>query len=146
MSSKEDKQEISALVHKLFNYIDNGSFNELQTEVFTENVFFDVSSAGGGDSKYLSSKEVCAIFELYIGSLDANSRSIGDLIVTINGNEAEVFTTTSITHYKKGTQKGNTREFRGDYQLGLIKSDTTSWKINSFIYELHHQEGNIELT
>lgn len=54
MSSKEDKQEISALVHKLFNYIDNGSFNELQTEVFTENVFFDVSSAGGGDSKYLS--------------------------------------------------------------------------------------------
>lgn len=142
--SQKDKQEISSLVNKLFDYIDNNAFDKMQTEVFADSVLFDVTSAGGY-CQDLTSKQVCDIFKMYMSNIDGNNRTLGEFLMKINGNEAEVFTTATITHFKKGTKNGNTREFQGDYQLGLVKSDTKPWRINSFIYVLHHKEGNITL-
>lgn len=144
MSPSSDKELVVKLVHKLFKHLDNNEYDKLQSEVFADRLLFDVTSAGGY-CRDLTSKEVCDIFEMYTSDVDKNSRSLGELIVKVDGNEAEVFTTATITHYKKGTKKGNTREFRGDYQFGFIKSDTKCWRINSFIYVLNHKEGNITL-
>lgn len=144
MSTSNDKELVIKLVHNLFKYLDNNKYDKLQSEVFSDRLLFDVTSAGGY-CQDLTSKEVCDIFKMYTSNVDENSRSLGELLIKINGNEAEVFTTATIMHYKKGTKKGNTREFRGDYQLGFIKSDTKCWRINSFIYVLHHKGGNITL-
>lgn len=144
MNPASDKELITKLVQDLFSYLDSCEYEKLQNEVFAERLLFDVTSAGGY-CQDLTSKEVCGIFEMYLSNVDENSRTLGELLITINGNEAEVFTTATIVHYKKGTKKGNTREFRGDYQLGFIKSDAKSWRINSFIYILNHKNGNITL-
>lgn len=144
MNSQNDEQKISALVHKLFDYIDDRNFDKLKVEVFAERVLFDVTSAGGY-CQDLTSEQVCDIFSMYMSNVDGNNRTLGEFLMKINGNEAEVFTTATITHFKKDTKNGNTREFQGDYQLGFIKSDTEPWRINSFIYVLHHKDGNITL-
>lgn len=144
MSLTDDRELIINVVHNLFKYLDHHRYEKLISEVFAEKLLFDVTSAGGY-CQDLTSKEVCDIFKMYTSNVDQNNRSLGELIIKIDGNEAEVFTTATITHYKKGTKKGNTREFRGDYQLGFIKSDTKCWRINSFIYVLHHKGGNVTL-
>ena len=47
MDSSTTREQITEVVNKLFVYTDFKEWDKLQSEVFTENVQFDMSSLGG---------------------------------------------------------------------------------------------------
>lgn len=53
------REQIIEVVNKLFVYTDNRQWDKIIDEVFTDSVLFDMSSAGGGEANYISSKEIC---------------------------------------------------------------------------------------
>ena len=54
------RDEIVEVVNKLFVFTDNQNWDELRTEVFTNQVEFDMSSLGGVKAT-LTSAEICEI-------------------------------------------------------------------------------------
>ncbi len=130
-------------VNKLFIHTDEQAWGQLQHEVFTEQVLFDMSSLGGQQAE-LSAKEICATWQQGFAGIDSVNHLAGNYLVDIKGDAATVFAYATATHYKASATKGNTREFVGTYHIGLIKL-AIGWRINAFKYNLKYANGNMEL-
>ncbi|MEP6951111.1 MAG: hypothetical protein ABI863_17620 [Ginsengibacter sp.] len=59
MKTYEHTIELTELANKLFMYTDLKAWQKLIDEVFTEDVLFDMSSAGGDAPKTLKAKMIC---------------------------------------------------------------------------------------
>jgi hypothetical protein len=68
-----EKIELTELANKLFMYTDAGEWQKLLREVFTENGWFDMSSAGGGVAQFLPSKNICDKFKYDLKHIDGNA-------------------------------------------------------------------------
>jgi hypothetical protein len=135
---------ITQVVNKLFVYTDLQEWVKLQTEVFTKNVVFDMSSMGGMKST-LSAVEICRTWQVGFVGIDAVNHLSGNYLIEVNENEASVFAYATATHYKKSATKGNTREFVGSYNLHLIK-ENVGWRIDEFKYTLKYANGNVDFS
>jgi len=144
MNISEDKIELAELANKLFMYTDAREWQKLIDEVFTEEVLFDMSSAGGGDARTLQAKEICDIWKEGLKELDAIHHQAGHYLINVNGNDADIFGYAVATHYKKSATRGNTRAFIGSYDLKAIRNNN-SWKLTSFKYNLKYIDGNQSL-
>jgi hypothetical protein len=133
---------ITQTVNKLFVYTDLQEWDQLQMEVFTKQVSFDMSSLGGVRSN-LSAVEICKIWQDGFVGIDAVNHLAGNYLIEIKEDEASVFAYATATHYKKSATKGNTREFVGSYNLHLIK-ENVGWRINEFKYNLKYANGNVD--
>ncbi|MFN7119442.1 MAG: nuclear transport factor 2 family protein [Saprospiraceae bacterium] len=136
------RDQLIEVVHKLFIYTDEQEWEKLQNEVFTKEIWFDMSSLGA-EAKTMQAKEVCDMWQSGFAGIDAVNHLSGNHLVTINGAEADVFTYATATHYKKAAQQGNTRTFVGTYALHLLQTQH-GWRINAFQYNLKYMEGNLE--
>ena len=58
-----DKFELTELTNKLFMYTDTRQWQQLLDEVFTEKVWFDMSSAGGGNPVEMLAKDICQLWK-----------------------------------------------------------------------------------
>ena len=141
---KISKEDIIEVVNKLFVYTDNRTWDKLQNEVFTDQVFFDMSSLGG-QKTLLTSKEICDLWNEGFKGIDSVNHLAGNYIVTIQGATSIVSAYATATHYKSSALNGKTREFVGTYDIELVFLEN-SWRINKFKYNLKFVVGNIELT
>ena len=137
------REQVIEVVHKLFVFTDAMEWNKLQSEVFTDQVIFDMSSIGG-EKRNTTSKNICEIWEKGFEGLDAVNHLSGNYLVTINDKTAAVFAYATATHYKKSATNGNTRELVGTYDLHLVQ-ETAGWRIDRFKYNLKYATGNIDL-
>ena len=137
------REEIVEIVNKLFVYTDNHEWIKLQAEVFSDDVFFDMSSMGGLRSK-TTSKAICETWKKGFTGIDSVNHLAGNYLVTINDNVATVCAYATATHYKAAATKGNTREFFGTYEINLMKHGV-GWRIYRFKYNLKFITGNAEL-
>lgn len=108
-----DKSELTELANKLFMYTDARQWQQLLDEVFTEKVWFDMSSAGGGAPAEMFAKDICQTWKEGLSSLDAVHHQAGHYLITVNGDEATIYGYSMATHYKKAAVKGHTRSFVG---------------------------------
>ncbi|HLK28254.1 MAG TPA: nuclear transport factor 2 family protein [Puia sp.] len=143
MESFTDREAIVEIVNKLFVYTDYQRWDDLQKEVFTEELLFDMSSLGG-EKAMLTSKHICETWKAGFAGLDGVNHLSGNYILDINNSSADVFAYATATHYKKSAVHGNTREFIGSYQLHLTKK-VSGWRIDQFKYDLKFMKGNIDL-
>lgn len=143
MSTFSEREQIIEIVHKLFIYTDSREWNKLQEEVFTESVFFDMSSLGS-EAKLTSAKSICETWESGFAGLTSVNHLAGNLLVSIDGEKADVFAYATATHYKSTATMGKTREFVGTYDFHLIHGDK-GWRIDRFKYNLKFRNGNLEL-
>ena len=143
MQSFTDREQIIETVNKLFVYTDYQRWDDLQNEVFTNEVLFDMSSLGGEKSN-LTAKRICEIWKGGFADLDAVNHLSGNYIVTLTEKNADVFAYATATHYKKAATQGSTRDFAGSYQIHLVKT-TNGWRIDRFKYDLKFINGNIDL-
>lgn len=143
MKALDNEKLIRSLVLKMFDCLDNLNYNTLNKEVLADKLFFDIYPTHI-EAKERTSDEVCDIFNSFSQGLDASNRLIGEIIVSIEDEKANVFTSTTVTHFKKKTKKGNTRELNGDYHLVVTKNNN-EWSISSFIYRANQVYGNVEL-
>lgn len=143
LSTLTDREQVIETVHKLFIYTDSRQWNKLQEEVFSESVLFDMSSLGM-EAKVTSAKSICETWESGFAELDAVNHLAGNLLVSIDREQADVFAYATATHYKSAATMGKTREFVGTYDLHLIHGEN-GWKIDQFKYNLKFMNGNLEL-
>ena len=59
------RDEIVEIINKLFIYTDRQDWEKLQHEVFSDDVFFDMSSLGGQRAE-TSSKAICEIWKKWL--------------------------------------------------------------------------------
>ena len=138
------KIEITEVVNRLFIHTDQKDWEKLKSLVFTHDVWFDMSSAGGGDPKQITAEEICSMWNQGFQGIDAVHHQAGNYLIDINGNNADVFAYSVATHYKENTTKGKVRVFTGSYDIALI-NNSEGWRINYFKYKLKFIDGNILL-
>lgn len=146
MDSKavSDKIELYELANKLFMYVDAQQWDKVLSEVFTEQIWFDMQSAGGGEPKNLSAKDICAMWKEGFSGLDAVHHQGGQYLIDINSTEASIFGYAVAFHYKQSAKNGNTRTFVGSYDLKAAKTNN-GWRLNQFKYNLKYIDGNSTL-
>ena len=138
------RDEIVEVVNKLFIYTDTQEWEKLQNDVFTEEVFFDMSSLGGEKAEK-TAKEICDIWKDGFAGIDAVNHLAGNFLVQIHDTTATVFAYATATHYKESATNGRTREFVGTYDLTLMKHGV-GWRIYHFKYHVKYVTGNKDLS
>ena len=128
-----DKIELQELANKLFMYVDAQHWDKLLEEVFTEDVWFDMESAGGGAARSMDAEEICAIWKKGFTDLDAVHHQAGHYLIDVAGGEAAIFAYAIASHFKQNARNGNIRTFVGSYDLKAIKT-ASSWRLNQFKY------------
>jgi len=139
-----DKQELTELANKLFMYTDAQQWEKLLSEVFVENVWIDMSSAGAGDPLMMPATAVCEMWRKGFVDLDAVHHQAGHYLVTVNADVAAIYGYAVATHYKKSATKGNSRNFVGSYDL-LASLTPVGWRLSQFKYNLKYIDGNLSL-
>lgn len=138
------RDEIIEVVNKLFIYTDTRDWEKLQAEVFSDDVWFDMSSLGGKNEE-MSSEAICQLWEAGFAGIDHVNHLAGNFLVKINDTVATVFAYATATHYKEAATKGKTREFVGTYNISLMKHGI-GWRIYEFKYNLKYTSGNLDLS
>ncbi len=143
-SSAIDKIELQELANKLFMYTDAQNWDKLLDEVFTEIVWFDMQSAGGGQPKEMPAKDICEMWRKGFAGLDAVHHQAGHYLIDIKENEATIFAYALAMHFKKTAQNGKTRMFVGSYDIKATKTKR-GWRLSQFKYNLKFIDGNFSL-
>ena len=139
------REAIIEVINRLFIFTDKQEWEKLLTEVFADEVLFDMSSAGGPSATKLRPRAICDMWKDGFKGIDAIHHQAGNYLVSISEDvNAEVTCYAVATHYKKIATKGNVREFVGSYDLGLVFTDQ-GWRINAFRYNLKYVNGNVTL-
>lgn len=144
MNTFTEREQIIETINKLFVYTDYMKWQQLQQEVFTEEVLFDMSSLGS-PIKTMSAKAICDAWSEGFKDLDSVNHLAGNILVTIKEKDATVFAYATATHYKQAATKGKTREFVGSYDIHLTNTDA-GWRIDQFKYNLKFISGNADLS
>jgi hypothetical protein len=145
MFTHSTRDEIVEVVHKLFIYTDNQDWEKLQSEVFTHEVFFDMSSMNGNKEEK-TAEEICRLWQKGFEGLDAVNHLCGNIIVNIQDTTASVLAYATATHFKSDALNGKTRDFIGTYNIGLLKLHGGDWRIYEFRYNLKFATGNTSFT
>lgn len=141
MNILENKIELTELANKLFMYTDSKDWRRLIEEVFTQNVLFDMSSAGGGEVQTLKARDICYNWQEGLKDMDAVHHQAGQYIIEITDDAAEIYAYAMATHYKKAALNGCTRVFVGSYNFKAVMS-AKGWRLSAFKYNLKFMQGN----
>lgn len=136
--------ELQELANKLFMYTDAQDWERLQREVFAAEVWFDMSSAGGGVPKTLPAQEICLMWEEGFKELDSVHHQAGHYLVEVKGGAADIFAYAVALHYKAAATGGKTRTFVGSYDLKAVRL-SQGWRLTQFKYNLKFIDGNAAL-
>jgi SnoaL-like domain len=136
-----DRMELYELANKLFMYVDAQEWDKVLGEVLTENVWFDMQSAGAGEPRSIAAKNICAMWKDGFADLDAVHHQGGQYLITVHANGADIFGYAVAFHYKQSAQNGKTRTFVGSYDLKAINTEK-GWRLNQFKYNLKYIDGN----
>ena len=140
----EEKIALTELANKLFMYTDAQQWNKLLLEVFTEEVYFDMSSASGEPAQTLAAKAICDMWQQGFIGIDAVHHQAGHYVINVNARDADIYAYAVAIHYKKNAIKGNTRTFVGSYDLKAVRT-ITGWRLSQFRYNLKFIDGNVTL-
>lgn len=141
MELNSEKEKIIDLLGKMFQYADEEQWIKFEKEIFDKQCYIDIVAINGIKGNF-SPFDASQLWKSFSGNLDGIHRKLGDVLVTINGNEAELFTNATLSHIKKNSTKGVIREYIGNYQIKFHKTGDR-WFINTFIYNIDHKIGNV---
>jgi hypothetical protein len=145
METKSKYDELIELANKLFIHTDDQHWDKLLTEVFTDEVLFDMSSLGAGDAKKLKATEICDMWKQGFAGIDAVHHQSGNYIVDFkSADNADIYCYAIALHFKKSATQGQTREFVGSYNLHAVFTDI-GWRLDAFRYTMKFVTGNLDL-
>src|SRR5687767_8301381 len=98
METFSNREQIVEVINKLFVYTDFQQWDKLQSEVFTGQVFFDMTSLGGEQMK-TTSEHICRIWREGFTGIDAVNHLAGNYLIEITGDTADAFAYATATHY-----------------------------------------------
>ena len=140
-STALDKLELQELANKLFMYTDAQQWDKILREVFTETVWLDMQSVGGGEPRKMAAKDICEMWRMGFEGLDAVHHQAGHYLIDVKEDEAVLYGYAMATHYKVSAQRGRTRIFVGSYDLKATRTEN-GWRLTQFKYNLKYLDGN----
>jgi len=140
-----ERERVVELCNKLFIYTDYREWERLKTEVFTTDVYFDMSSMNGDKPQMISATDLCDQWRKGFEGLDAVHHQAGNYLITITENGADIFCYATASHYKNQAANGTTREFVGSYHLHATYTPV-GWRLDRFQYNMKYVSGNKDLT
>lgn len=137
------QEAIIRTVNELFIFTDERDWEAVKRTLAAE-VLLDMSSMGAGESTVQSGEQVAAGWEEGLRKLQAIHHQVGNYLVDISGDEADVFCYGIASHYYLNPTGQNVRTFVGTYNIHLAKSDA-GWRIDKFRFNLKYIDGNKDL-
>ena len=113
-------------------------------EVFTVDVYFDMTSLAGGEPATLPETTITAAWEDGLKPIEAIHHQTGNVVIDVNGDNDTVNCYGKAWHYKQTQPGSNTRVFVGTYVLQLVKL-AEGWRINGFTFNKKFIDGNLDL-
>lgn len=138
-----DKIQLTELVNKLFMYVDDQRWEQVLNEVFTKEVWFDMTSVSG-KAKKLPAKDICEMWRQGFIGLDSVHHQAGHYLIMVNDDSADIYAYAMAAHFKKAATKGHSRMFVGSYELKASRSEN-EWRLTQFKYNLKFIDGNVSL-
>jgi hypothetical protein len=138
-----EKDRILDVVNRLFIGTDRRDWPGVM-ECFAETVLFDMTSMAGGEPSTLTPRQIVDGWEQGLKDLKAIHHQVGNYLVTVDGNDADVFCYGVALHYLPRKSGQDTRRFVGSYDFHLEKAED-SWRIDAFRFNLKFTDGNPNL-
>lgn len=134
-----DRTLIEETVNELFINTDNKNWPAIQN-LMTTTVEFDMTSLAGGLPQVLTPKAITDLWVEGLTPVAAVHHQSGNFIITLAGNNADVFCYGTATHYKNPQfRKKTVVSFVGSYNLHL-KRVGTDWKISALKFNKKYVE------
>lgn len=133
--NKSVREEIIETANKLFNYTDARNWQGLLTEVFTDTVWFDMSSVDGSRPDTVPAVQICEAWKNGFSGIDAVHHQAGNYVADIRYREADLFCYATATHYRKSESGATIHTFVGSYELHFMQF-TKGWKVSRFVYRM----------
>lgn len=138
-----DQEDVKKVVNELFIQTDNRDWEKVKS-TFAPQVAFDMTSLAGGTPGTLTRQQIVDAWEKGLRPLQSIHHLIGNFIIDIEGDKADVFCYGIASHHLPNKTKKNLRHFAGSYNIALQRTGT-SWKITHFKYNSKYVEGNLKL-
>lgn len=138
-----ERQQIIDVVNQLFIQTDNRNWEGVEN-CFAEKVLFDMTSLAGGEPTTLTPQQITAAWDEGLKDLQAIHHQVGNFVVSIDSDGADVFCYGIASHFKPNGSGQNTRTFVGSYDFHLTKKDD-EWKIDAFKFNLKYLDGKADL-
>ncbi|MCU7514131.1 MAG: nuclear transport factor 2 family protein [Ignavibacteria bacterium] len=133
------KDEIIQVINLMVINTDKRNWNKVR-ECFAPSVLFDMT----GEAQRVSPGQITDGWETGLKELKAIHHQMGNFLIDLNGDQADVFCYGIAYHYLPNPSEKNTRVFVGSYDFHLLKLQD-GWKIDSFKFNLKFIDGNKEL-
>ena len=138
------RQEVADLITRIFVSTDERRWEDV-ADCFAPKVLFDMSSLGGGRASRTTPKKITDQWESALRGLTATHHQIGNLLVSVDGEEAGAFCYGTATHFFSNPTGENVHTFVGTYDFHLSRHGG-GWSIDAFRFNLKYQEGNLLLS
>lgn len=136
MSDVEDKLEITEVCYRYGVHLDSRQWDKL-SEVFTADAVADYLDMPRCEGRQ-AIQDTCSAA---LGSFTASQHLIGNVLVTLHGDEAESVCYLQAQHVQAGTEGGDNFIIAGRYLDKLVRTPE-GWRINYRRLEGMWTDGN----
>ena len=110
-------------------------------ELFTPEVYFDMTSLAGGEPTTHTPAEIAGAWERGLAPIEHVHHQVGNFHVQLDGAEADASCYGIAYHYRRHPSGRNTRVFVGTYAFRL-REEEERWRVCSFRFQVKFVEGN----
>ncbi|GAB0104005.1 hypothetical protein JMUB6875_29790 [Nocardia sp. JMUB6875] len=142
-ATAQQRAEIIEAATRLFWYIDIRDWDTFPS-VFADEVTLDYSSIWGGEPSTVTPAQIRADWEKLIGAFDATQHLLGNHLVTVDGDRAELTAVFQAIHFLANRFGSPRWTLGGTYRIGLHLVDG-DWKIDTVVMTAQWADGNKDI-
>ena len=139
-SLNHEEKRVWNTVSKIGQYADQHQWKKLN-QVFYKNVLLDYASFIGKKPANLKPEQITGSWKNLLPGFDKTMHFVHPVKISVNGNEANCFSSVMAVHYIKGKQ---TWKVYGYYDHHLVKT-ASKWKVDKMKFIFTFQEGDLTL-
>jgi hypothetical protein len=138
-----DQQEVIEVVTRLFVATDGRDWKGVEA-CLADAVVLDMTSLAGGEPARLTPSQVAGGWRDGLARIDHVHHQIGNFLVRISGDEANVNCYGVAWHHRAIPNPDNVRTFVGTYDVHLRRT-ADEWRIDLFRFNNRFVSGNMRL-
>ncbi|HET7693408.1 MAG TPA: nuclear transport factor 2 family protein [Gemmatimonadota bacterium] len=138
-----EREAVVEVANRLFIATDDRDW-DTALSCFADEVLYDMTSITGGAPERMSALRIVEGWNEGLRALKAIHHQVGNHVVRIQRDEADLFCYGIAIHYLPNGTNRNTRTFVGSYDLHLQRVRDT-WRVDRFAFHLKFVDGNVDL-
>lgn len=139
----DNRQAVLETVNKLFIKTDARRWEQVM-EIFADSVLLDYTSMAGGEPATLTPEQIVAAWKGFLPGFEATHHQIGNYLIKVKDNHADVFCYGTATHYLPNESGKSVWIVVGSYDFHLTQSGG-NWRVDRMKFNFKYQDGNTSL-